>query len=223
MLNLNRNFAKNFKLYGLILLVFTFALFYFLNDNNMSAEKDTKNKLKEAYFAGGCFWCMEGIFQAQEWVKEAVAWYIWWDKQTAHYDIVSTWDTKHREAIKVLYDPEKISYKELLELFWMQIDPTDEWGQFADRGYQYTSAIYYSDAEEKLIAEESKRYLEDSGKFDNPIATLLLPESDFFEAEDYHQDYYLKNPTRYKLYSRWSGRDDYKQEVWSGYSFGEDR
>ncbi len=173
--------------------------------------------LKNAYFAWGCFWCLESIFEAQNGVKEAIVWYIWWTKETATYDMVSSWKTDHREGIKVIYDPEIISYETLVEIFWKQIDPTDEWWQFADRGLQYTTAIYYSDDVEKLIAITSKLELENSGKFEKEIATKILPFTTFFDAEEYHQNYYKTNSTRYKIYLKWSGREDYKHKTWGDY------
>ena len=169
---------------------------------------------KTAYFAGGCFWCMEGIFEWQEGVVEARTGYIGGTLETANYEDVSTGTTKHREGIVVIYNPEKISYEKLVELFWTQIDPTDPEGQFADKGYQYTTAIYYSDDMEKEIAERSKETLEESGKFDRAIATLILPAAEFYDAEEYHQDYYKKAATRYQQYAAWSGRKGFIEENW---------
>jgi len=168
-----------------------------------------------AYFAGWCFWCMEGIFEAQDGISQAIAWYIWGSKETAVYSQVGTWDTQHREGVHVIYDPNIIDYAKLVELFWTQIDPTDAWGQFADRGFQYTTAIFYSNEEEKKIAENSKKSLEDSWKFDSKIATLILPTTEFYRAEEYHQDYYKKSSLRYKLYKKWSGREGFIEENWT--------
>ncbi len=187
--------------------------------NNVMTGSELETELKEAYFAWGCFWCMESIFEAQEWVKEAISGYIWGTEEEATYETVSTWKTKHRESIKVVYNPDVISYKTLVEIFWKQIDPTDKWGQFSDRGFQYTTAIYYKDDVEKSIANKSKDYLENSWKFDKDIATVIIPFSEFFEAEEYHQDYYKKNSTRYKLYSEWSGREGYKIWTWNDFKF----
>lgn len=156
---------------------------------------------------------MEWIFEAQNWVSEVIAWYTWWQEKTANYDQVSTGKTDHREAVKVVYDPDSISYAQLVELFWTQIDPSDDGGQFADRGYQYTTCIYYGDEDEKNIACESKKSLEESGKFQY-IATAIEPRSDFYRAEKYHQDYYKKSPFRYGLYKRWSGREAFIEENW---------
>ncbi|MDP2090445.1 MAG: peptide-methionine (R)-S-oxide reductase MsrB [Candidatus Gracilibacteria bacterium] len=163
--------------------------------------------LKEAYFAGGCFWCMEGIFEAQDGVKEAISGYAGGSEEDATYDKVSTGNTNHREAVKVVYDPSKISYERLVELYWSQIDPTDPYGQFADKGYQYTTAIIYENHEEKAIAESSKKALQDSKRFDKDIATLIIPFTTFYSAEEYHQDYYKKSSFRYNLYKKGSGRE----------------
>jgi len=157
---------------------------------------------------------MEGIFEAQDGVIEAVAGYIGWDEATANYSDVSSWKTQHREGVRIVYNPDEISYEKLVELFWTQIDPTDEGGQFADRGFHYTTAIYYDGEEEKKIAEMSKANLEKSGKFDAPVATKLLPVVPFYDAEKYHQDYYKKSAFRYNLYKQWSGRAGFIDDNW---------
>ncbi len=155
---------------------------------------------------------MEGIFESQNWVDEAIAWYIWWNEDDANYEKVSSGKTKHREWVKIVYNPDIIDYWKLVELFWTQIDPTDEGGQFADRWFQYTTAIYYSNEEEKIIAINSKKSLEESKKFDKQIATSILEFPSFFEAEEYHQDYYKKSSFRYNLYKKWSWRSKYIEE-----------
>lgn len=170
--------------------------------------------MKTAVFAGGCFWCMEWIFEAQNGVHTAISGYIWWSPETANYEDVASGNTKHREAVKVLYNPEKISYDTLVELFWTQIDPTDPNGQFADKGYQYTTAIYYGSQTEKDIAEASKKALASSWKFEKDIVTQIIPMSEFFDAEEYHQDYYKKSALRYKLYKKWSGREGFIEQNW---------
>ena len=177
-----------------------------LNTNDKIMEN---TNLKEAYFAWGCFWCMEWIFEAQEWVKEAIVWYAWGTEEDAIYDKVSLWNTKHRESVKVVYDPNKISYDKLVELFWTQIDPTDPNWQFADKWYQYTTAIIYSNDEEKEVDEKSKKALQESKRFDKDIATQIVPFTTFYPAEEYHQDYYKKSSFRYNLYKKWSGRADF--------------
>lgn len=177
-----------------------------LKTNNKIMEN---TNLKNAYFAWGCFWCMEWIFEAQPWVKEAISWYAGWTESDANYDIVSTGKTQHREAVKVVYDPSIISYEKLVELYWSQIDPTDPNWQFADKWYQYTTAIIYENEVEKQLAEKSKQALRDSKRFDKDIATQIVAFTTFFPAEEYHQDYYKKSAFRYNLYKKWSGREDF--------------
>ncbi len=184
------------------------------NDNNM--EKNTENQnLKTAYVAGWCFWCIESIFDGTEGVISAISGYIGGSAATANYKSIWTGNTKHREWVKIIYDPDVISYWELIDIFWRQIDPTDDQGQFADKGFQYTTAMYYSNDEEKDILENSKKKLSDSGKFEKEIATKILPVSDFYEAEEEHQDYAQKQTLRYKAYEIGSGRAWYKKETWA--------
>jgi peptide methionine sulfoxide reductase msrA/msrB len=147
-------------------------------------------------------------------VVEAISGYTGGEKENPTYEEVSAGGTGHVEAVQVLYDPKKVSYKDLLEVFWRHLDPTDPGGQFVDRGQQYRTAIFYQDAEEKRLAEESKRELEASGRFDKPIITEILALNGFYRAEDYHQDYYKTHSVRYKYY-RWnSGRDQFLKKVW---------
>ncbi len=146
---------------------------------------------------------------ATPWVIEAISWYIWWTAEDAHYEIVWTGKTRHRESVKVIYDPSKITYEEFVKLFFRQIDPTDEGWQFADRWYQYTPAVYYENAEEKTFLENYINELNASKKFDKPIAVKIEPLTPFYQAEEYHQDYAQKSSFRYNLYKKWSGREDY--------------
>jgi len=169
-------------------------------------ERQASNQTAKAYFAGGCFRCMEWPFESLEWVKEVISWYIWWDLSTATYKQVSSWKTQHKEAVEVIYDPALISYEELLPTYRRQIDPTDEGGQFADRWPQYRIALYYSTLEEEKIAREAKATLEASQKFSDPIIVEILPQAPFFAAEEEHQDYYKKNTNSYERYKKWSGR-----------------
>lgn len=191
-----------------------FGMGWVFHKNETPEKPAVTGDTVEAYFAGGCFWCMEWIFEWQHGVKQAVSGYIWGTADTAKYGEVSTGATGHREGVRVVYDPEVISYEKLVELFWTQIDPTDAGGQFADRGFHYTTAIYYSNEEEKSIAEASKKTLADSGKFDEEIATLILPAAAFYDAEEYHQDYYKKSSLRYNLYKKGSGRAGFIDENW---------
>jgi len=175
---------------------------------NMETKEIKKNinELDVAYFAWGCFWCIESIMDAQEWVGSAVSWYAWWKWENPTYEEVSKWNTWYREAVKVYYDSEIVSFKELTEIFFRQIDPTDEWGQFADRWFHYTTAIYYLDDKQKSIAEDVIKSLNESWEFDKEIATKVVAFTTFWEAEEYHQDYAQKQSLRYKTYKRWSGR-----------------
>lgn len=167
-----------------------------------------------AIFAGGCFWCMEPPFEKLPGVVDAISGYTGGSLENPTYEEVSSGNTKHLEAVQVIYDPDKITYEELLNVFWRQIDPTDDGGQFVDRGYQYTSAIFYETEDEKRLAEESLSKLEASGKFDGPIVTPILKRKAFYEAEEYHQNYYIKSDVKYKYYRSRSGRDDFLNKIW---------
>jgi len=168
-----------------------------------------------ATFGGGCFWCMEASFEPMTGVTKVISGYTGGEEKDAKYSLVGTGNTGHVEAVQVYYDPMKITYKQLLDHFWRQIDPTDEGGQFADRGSQYKTAIFYHSDEQKRLAQQSKKELEDSKRFDEPIATEIIKLQKFFEAEEYHQDYYKKAPLRYSAYASGSGRKGYIEEVWT--------
>jgi len=183
------------------------------SDSKMVFENNPD--LKEAVFAGGCFWCMESPFEKLDGVKGVISGYTGGSEISPTYKEVSSGKTNHVEAIRILYDPSKIKYEKLLEVFWMQINPTDSEGQFVDRGNQYKSIIFYGNEEEKNIAEKSKIRLNNSGIFKNQIATEIAPLSAFYPAEEYHQDYYKKNPLRYNFYRAGSGRDRYLDEIWN--------
>jgi peptide methionine sulfoxide reductase msrA/msrB len=170
----------------------------------------------EAIFAGGCFWCMESIFQPLPGVVEVLSGYTGGSVVDPTYEQVSTGTTGHLEAILVRYDPAQISYERLLEVYWRHVDPTDSGGQFYDRGSQYRTAIFYLNDDQKALAEESKQTLEGAGIFDKPIATLILPAGEFYPAEEYHQDYYLKNAARFRAYSAASGREAFASRIWEG-------
>ena len=169
---------------------------------------------EKATFAGGCFWCMEPPFEKLEGVKEVISGYTGGHKNNPTYEEVSSGTTGHVEAVDVIYDPAKVSYEKLLDVFWHQIDPTDAGGQFVDRGSSYRSIIFYHDETQKRLAEESKKKLGESGRFEKPIVTEIHPAGPFYRAEEYHQDYYKKNPIRYKYYRYHSGRDQYLKSVW---------
>jgi methionine-S-sulfoxide reductase len=176
---------------------------------------DTMNtKYEKATFAGGCFWCMEPPFDKLDGVISTTSGYIGGQEENPTYKQVSAGRTGHAEAVEILYDPTKVSYLKLLEVFWMQINPTTPDRQFVDVGSQYRSGIFYHDDEQRRLAEESKEKISGSGKFDGPIVTEIVPAATFWPAEDYHQDYYLRNPLRYKFYRYGSGRDQYLEKVW---------
>jgi peptide methionine sulfoxide reductase msrA/msrB len=177
-------------------------------------KNEEESKMEKATFAGGCFWCMESPFEELEGVREVLAGYTGGHKEDPTYEEVTTGKTGHYEAVQITFDPEVISYSELLDVFWRQINPTDIRGQFADRGEQYKTAVFYHSDEQKRLAEESKEKLQTSGKFQNTIVTEILPASTFYVAEEYHQDYYKKSPVRYKLYRAGSGRETYLQSTW---------
>jgi len=173
----------------------------------------TKN-LKVATFAGGCFWCVEAAFDRVPGVAEAISGYTGGREANPSYGQVSSGKTGHREAVEVRYDPKRVTYRELLDVFWRQIDPTDPDGQFADRGPQYRAAIFYRGARQRAQAEASKRELERSGRFEKRIVTPLVAAGPFYRAEGYHQDYHAKHPARYKRYRVGSGRAGFLQRVW---------
>jgi peptide methionine sulfoxide reductase msrA/msrB len=168
-----------------------------------------------ATFAGGCFWCLEAPFDALKGVESTFPGYTGGKSKEPSYDEVSSGKTGHFEAVEIRYDPKELSYEKLLETFWSQIDPTDPDGQFADRGSHYRTAIFYHNAEQKRLAEASKKALESSGKFKKPIVTMILPASQFWPAEDSHQDYYKKNPSHYEAYKKGSGRQDFIEKTWA--------
>ena len=170
--------------------------------------------METATFGGGCFWCMEPAFQELGGVEETVVGYSGGEKKHASYYQVVSGKTEHRESVQVDYDPDKISYKELLDVFWRQIDPTDGGGQFADRGHQYSTAIFYHNEEQRVAAEESKEELELSGKFDDAIATEILPFVSFYPAEEEHQNFAEKKREYYKKYKEGSGRAPFLRENW---------
>ena len=167
-----------------------------------------------ATFAGGCFWCVEADFEKVAGVVEVISGYSGGRVENPTYEQVSGGKTGHVEAVQVVFDPRKVSYPVLLEVFWRHIDPTDAGGQFVDRGAQYRSVIFVHDDEQKRLAEKSRDELAKSGTFGKPIATEILPFTHFYRAEDYHQDYYKQNPIRYKYYRSRSGRDQFLNQTW---------
>ena len=182
------------------------------NNGKEGVSMETSYEL--ATFAGGCFWCMVKPFDQWEGVKRVVSGYTGGHKENPTYEEVCSHTTGHLEAVQITFDPKVISYSTLLDIFWRQIDPTDPGGQFYDRGESYKTAIFYHNEEQRVLAEASKAALERSGRFDKPIATEIRPAGPFYPAEEYHQDFYKKNPEHYNRYSRASGREAFKQRVW---------
>lgn len=205
-----------------LILIGVIGIFIYMRNTKNEVKDQTPAVYKElsgrddlivATFAGGCFWCMEGPFQEMEGVEEVIAGYSGGQKENPTYEEVISGGTGHRESVQVFYDPTKITYDGLLKIYWLQIDPTDAGGQFADRGESYKTAIYYHDDEQKTLAEASKKELEDSDRYEEKLVTEILSFSVFYPAEDYHQDYYLKQKTNYDRYETLSGRKKYKEEI----------
>lgn len=179
-----------------------------------AAQETPAPASKTAVFAGGCFWCMQSPYDKAKGVVKTVVGYCGGGEANPTYEQVSAKKTGHREAIEVTYDPAQISYGQLLEIFWRQINPTQADGQFADIGLPYHAAIFYGNDEEKELAVASKEKLSKSGKFSQPIVTELLPAAKFYPAEEYHQKYYQKNPAEYKAYYFGSGRAGFLEKTW---------
>lgn len=178
------------------------------------AESPGASPSAKAYFAGGCFWCMEEAFEKVEGVVSVVSGYMGGTAANPTYEEVSAGRTGHAESVEVIYDPTKVTYQKLLDAFWHNVDPLTPNAQFCDHGSQYRSAIFYSTEEEKRLAEESKSAIEQVKKFPAPIVTQLAPAATFYPAEDYHQDYYKKNPLRYKYYKYGCGRANRLEALW---------
>ncbi|MDF2607026.1 MAG: methionine-R-sulfoxide reductase [Bacillales bacterium] len=173
------------------------------------------NKNELATFAGGCFWCLVSPFEEIDGVIQIVSGYTGGHKENPSYKEVCSETTGHYEAVQITYDPEKMPYNKLLSIYWQQIDPTDPGGQFHDRGQSYQTVIFYHNDEQRKLAEKSKIELQNSGRFTKPIMTKVLPVSKFYVAEEYHQKYHSKNPFRYELYKKGSGREKFFKHYWS--------
>lgn len=178
---------------------------------SISSAMDEKGR---ALLAGGCFWCVESGLEALDGVEEVISGYTGGEEMNPTYKQVASGSTGHTEAVEVRFDPEKISYAQLLDAFWKIMDPTDAGGQFVDRGSQYRSGIFYLNEEQRMIAEKSKQKLAETGPFDKPIVTEIVKAGKFYPAEDYHQDYYTKNPLRYWFYTSGSGRKEFSEKYW---------
>ncbi|MFC4260796.1 peptide-methionine (S)-S-oxide reductase MsrA [Marinobacter lacisalsi] len=187
----------------------------FAQKDNRSVHAPDDPDLAVATFAGGCFWCVEAGFEKIPGVVEAVSGYAGGSEPSPTYEQVSSGQTNHTEAVQVYYDPDKMTYEGLLAGFWRFMDPTDADGQFVDRGQQYRPAIFYHNEEQKQLAETAKQTLAESGRYDDPVVIEITELDQFYEAEDYHQDYYKKNPIRYKVYTFNSGRFQFIDKYWT--------
>lgn len=180
----------------------------------MAPQTEEEPELAKATFAGGCFWCMEPPYDELDGVISTTSGYTGGHVENPSYEQVSSGGTGHAEAVQVVYDPSKVSYEKLLEVFWVNIDPTDAGGQFCDRGSQYRSGIFYHTEEQKKLAEASKEKLEASGRLSEPVVTEITKATTFYRAEEYHQDYYQRHSFRYKIYRLGCGRDRVLEKLW---------
>lgn len=212
------------KLYAIFLLFLSyFLLVTFLPENVDSASKqsavptkvsENSGKTETAILAGGCFWCMEHPYEDLSGISKVISGYTGGKRENPTYKQVASGATSHVEAVEIHYDPEKISYNDLLEIFWRNIDPTDAGGQFVDRGKQYASGIFYTSEQQKQTAEQSKKRMEDGKRFSKKIITEIVQAGPFYAAEEYHQDFFKKSYVRYKVYRAGSGRDEFINRVW---------
>lgn len=178
------------------------------------AQSPAPAPTRTAIFAGGCFWCIQPAFDKAPGVVKTIVGYAGGTEPNPTYELVTSEKTKHRESIEITYDPAKISFDQLLDIYWKQINPTQSDGQFTDIGPSYRAAIFYSDNEEKKIAEASKEKLARSGKFDKPIVTEILSAMKFYPAEAYHQKYYQQNPEHFEAFEKGSGRVLFEKKTW---------
>jgi peptide methionine sulfoxide reductase msrA/msrB len=216
------NYLKH-RLFLMIALLLTPLMISCTNPSTTSQEiapeaeniKEVVSSTQEvATFAGGCFWCVEAPFEGVDGVISVISGYAGGKEKNPSYSEVSGGQTSHRESVQITYDPEIISYAELVDIFWQTFDPTDVGGSFFDRGSQYESAIFFHNEEQKKVAEESKKRLDQSKRFSKPIATPIIKYTNFYPAEEYHQDYYKKSPQEYYAYRKGSGRDAFIQRHW---------
>lgn len=190
----------------------TLLLLFIIMPSNSQPSANTNQQT--AIFAGGCFWCIEADFDKIAGVTETLSGYIGGHVKNPNYQQISAGNTGHTEAVQLHFDPSKVSYKQLLDVFWRNIDPTTNDRQFCDRGSQYRAEIFYQDLQQKKWAEESKTQINQSKPFDDPIVTAITSASEFYVAEDYHQNFHTKNPIRYKFYRYNCGRDKRLQQLW---------
>ena len=208
---------KNNYIHFFIILIVLIAAFFTINGSSESRDKGKSSVMPvimKATFSGGCFWCMEPPFEKLPGVSKVISGYTGGKKENPSYKEVATGLTNHAEAIEIHYDPSKISYNDLLEVLWRNIDPTDGSGQFVDRGKQYRPAIFYHNKDQKKLAEKSRARLEKSKRFKNKIETTIIKANTFYAAEEYHQDFYKKSTVRYKIYRVGSGRDQFLKKYW---------
>ena len=208
---------KNNYIHFFIILIVLIAAFFTINGSSESRDKGKSSVMPvimKATFSGGCFWCMEPPFEKLPGVSKVISGYTGGKKENPSYKEVATGLTNHAEAIEIHYDPSKISYNDLLEVLWRNIDPTDGSGQFVDRGKQYRSAIFYHNKDQKKLAKKSRDRLEKSKRFKNKIETTIIKANTFYAAEEYHQDFYKKSTVRYKIYRVGSGRDQFLKKYW---------
>jgi peptide methionine sulfoxide reductase msrA/msrB len=184
------------------------------NTQRSTSPMENPAHLSTATFAGGCFWCTEADFAKRDGVVEVISGYTGGQKENPTYEEVCSGQTGHFEAVQIRFDPRKISYNQLLALFWRSVDPTDAGGQFVDRGSQYRPAIFYHDAEQKRLSEASKAALAASGRFTKPLVVAILPAQTFYPAEAYHQKYFKTCPLKYQSYRSHSGRDQFVEKIW---------
>ncbi len=208
---------------GLIAAVFFGTIFGAIGGGALAAEETASPPAPKgeavATFAGGCFWCVESDFDTVPGVLRTISGYTGGTLIDPTYDKVTAGGSGHREAVRIFFDPKKVSYATLLEIFWRSVDPTDDGGQFCDRGESYETAIYANSADQKRLAQASKRGLQRSGVLKQPIVTPIQTAGPFYAAEDYHQDYYKKSPLRYKIYRYGCGRDARIRKLWGKEAF----
>jgi peptide methionine sulfoxide reductase msrA/msrB len=204
---------KNFLVLIPVGFVLLMVIIFDAQTKQSVSNAELKN-LSVATFAGGCFWCVESDFEKLPGVREVISGYSGGHVVNPTYAQVSGGKTGHIESVQVYYDPQVISYVQLLEAFWRQVNPTDNGGQFVDRGEQYRTMIFYHDEEQKRLAEQSRQQLNDSKRYDKPVVTEIRKLENFYSAEDYHQNYYKKSPLKYKYYRYGSGRDQYLEKIW---------
>jgi methionine-S-sulfoxide reductase len=196
------------------MLALTYVAFAALTVTDVGSQNSFPPATKTAIFAGGCFWCIQPAFDKAKGVIKTVVGYSGGTEANPTYELVSSERTGYRESIEITYDPAKISYDQLLDIYWRQIDPTQADGQFTDIGPSYRAAIFYGDSDEKKLAEASKEKLARSGKFDKPLVTEILPTMKFYPAEANHQKYYQQNPEHFDAFEKGSGRVSFQRKTW---------